>query len=167
MPPFFTITNLFGSSFTLRSTKDLDNTISSSVLLHEVVHRADDRLDRIVAALDKNVGAQHLDQLARRILEDLASGGSAQDLGARAGARTVASSSADPCSSTDAAVTCGEEPQPQWMGVDAAGAGELLLAFDTAALPGGYGAPFELRDLQLQDQGRMAPIESRAVAVRF
>jgi hypothetical protein len=50
---------------------------------------------------------------------------------------------------------------------DAAGAGELLLAFDTVALPGGYGAPFELRDLQLQDQGRMAPIESRAVAVRF
>jgi hypothetical protein len=50
---------------------------------------------------------------------------------------------------------------------DAAGAGELLLAFDTVALPGGYSAPFELRDLQLQDQGRMAPIESRAVAVRF
>jgi len=50
---------------------------------------------------------------------------------------------------------------------DAAGAGELLLAFDMVALPGGYSAPFELRDLQLQDQGRMAPIESRAVAVRF
>jgi hypothetical protein len=50
---------------------------------------------------------------------------------------------------------------------DAAGAGELLLAFDTVALPRGYAAPFELRDLQLQDQSRMAPIESRAVAVRF
>lgn len=50
---------------------------------------------------------------------------------------------------------------------DAAGAGELLLAFDTVALPSGYSAPFELRDLQLQDQGRMAPIESRAVAARF
>jgi hypothetical protein len=34
-------------------------------------------------------------------------------------------------------------------------------------LPRGYAAPFELRDLQLQDQSRMAPIESRAVAVRF
>ena len=50
---------------------------------------------------------------------------------------------------------------------DAAGSGELLLAFDEVALPNGYGAPFELRDLQLQDQGRMAPIERRAVAVRF
>lgn len=50
---------------------------------------------------------------------------------------------------------------------DAAGTGELLLAFDSVALPAGYAAPFELRDLQLQDQSRMAPIESRAVAVRF
>ncbi|WP_315388444.1 DUF4785 domain-containing protein [uncultured Stenotrophomonas sp.] len=50
---------------------------------------------------------------------------------------------------------------------DTTGPGELTLAFDTVALPSGYAAPFELRDLQLQDQGRMAPIESRAVAVRF
>ncbi|OEY99416.1 MULTISPECIES: DUF4785 domain-containing protein [Stenotrophomonas] len=50
---------------------------------------------------------------------------------------------------------------------ESAGAGELTLAFDSVALPGGYAAPFELRDLQLLDQGRMAPIETRAVAVRF
>lgn len=50
---------------------------------------------------------------------------------------------------------------------DTAGAGELMLAFDSVALPSGYAAPFELRDLQLQDQGRMAPIESRAMALRF
>lgn len=50
---------------------------------------------------------------------------------------------------------------------ESAGAGELTLAFDSVALPSGFTAPFELRDLQLQDQGRMAPIESRAVAVRF
>ena len=50
---------------------------------------------------------------------------------------------------------------------DAAGAGELRLDFDSVALPSGHRAPFELRDLQLQDQGRMAPIERRAVAVRF
>lgn len=48
-----------------------------------------------------------------------------------------------------------------------AGSGELPLVFTDVALPRGYGAPFELRDLQLQDQGRMAPIESRALAVRF
>lgn len=50
---------------------------------------------------------------------------------------------------------------------ESVGGGELVLAFDSVALPSGYAAPFELRDLQLQDQGRMAPIESRAVAVRF
>ena len=47
------------------------------------------------------------------------------------------------------------------------GHGALVLPFDQAALPAGFGAPYELRDLQLQDQGRMAPIESRAVALRF
>ena len=41
------------------------------------------------------------------------------------------------------------------------------LPFASVALPRGYAAPFELRDLQLQDQGRMAPIESRAVALKF
>ncbi|MEG2802793.1 DUF4785 domain-containing protein [Stenotrophomonas sp.] len=50
---------------------------------------------------------------------------------------------------------------------DAAGSAALALPFDSVALPRGYAAPFELRDLQLQDQGRMAPIESRAVAVTF
>ena len=48
-----------------------------------------------------------------------------------------------------------------------AGVGELRLPFASVALPSGYAAPFEVRDLQLQDQSRMAPIESRAVAVRF
>jgi hypothetical protein len=47
------------------------------------------------------------------------------------------------------------------------GAGQLVLPFDQAALPAGFGAPYELRDLQLQDQSRMAPIESRALALRF
>ncbi len=42
----------------------------------------------------------------------------------------------------------------------------LLLAFKRAELPAGYGAPFELRDLELNDQSRMAPIERRARAVR-
>jgi len=50
---------------------------------------------------------------------------------------------------------------------DKAGNAELTLPFASVALPRGYAAPFELRDLQLQDQGRMAPIESRAVAVKF
>lgn len=50
---------------------------------------------------------------------------------------------------------------------DKAGNAELQLPFASVALPRGYAAPFELRDLQLQDQGRMAPIESRAVAVKF
>lgn len=48
-----------------------------------------------------------------------------------------------------------------------AGAGELPLRFAGVALPRGYAAPFELRDLQLQDQSRMAPIESRALALTF
>lgn len=50
---------------------------------------------------------------------------------------------------------------------DGPGPGTLVLPFDQAALPDGYGAPYELRDLQLQDQSRMAPIESRAIALRF
>lgn len=48
-----------------------------------------------------------------------------------------------------------------------AGNGVIALPFAGVALPRGYAAPFELRDLQLQDQGRMAPIESRAVALKF
>ena len=50
---------------------------------------------------------------------------------------------------------------------DRAGNGAIALPFASVALPRGYAAPFELRDLQLQDQGRMAPIESRAVALTF
>lgn len=50
---------------------------------------------------------------------------------------------------------------------DGPGRGALVLPFDQAALPAGFGAPYELRDLQLQDQSRMAPIELRALALRF
>ena len=50
---------------------------------------------------------------------------------------------------------------------DGPGRGALVLPFDQAALPAGFGAPYELRDLQLQDQSRMAPIQSRAQALRF
>ncbi len=37
----------------------------------------------------------------------------------------------------------------------------LVLQFDRAHLPQGYGAPFEVRQLELNDQSRMAPLESR------
>lgn len=50
---------------------------------------------------------------------------------------------------------------------DSAGSGTLSLPFDSVALPKGYGAPFQVRALELRDQTRMAPIESRAVAVSF
>ena len=42
------------------------------------------------------------------------------------------------------------------------GNGTLVLQFDRSHLPAGYGAPFEVRDLSLNDQSRMAPLESRA-----
>ena len=48
----------------------------------------------------------------------------------------------------------------------APGKARLLLRFDRAHLPAGYTAPFELRDLELNDQSRMAPIERRARAAR-
>ncbi len=48
-----------------------------------------------------------------------------------------------------------------------AGERRLTLAFDRAHLPKGYGRPFELRQLELHDQTRMAPIESREYALRF
>ena len=48
----------------------------------------------------------------------------------------------------------------------APGNARLLLGFDRQHLPSGYGAPFELRDLELNDQSRMAPIERRARAAR-
>jgi hypothetical protein len=41
------------------------------------------------------------------------------------------------------------------------GTGMLVLQFDRAHLPLGYGAPFEVRQLELNDQSRMAPLESR------
>ena len=41
------------------------------------------------------------------------------------------------------------------------GNGVLTLQFDRAHLPQGYGAPFEVRQLELNDQSRMAPLESR------
>ncbi|MFZ2753736.1 MAG: DUF4785 domain-containing protein [Lysobacteraceae bacterium] len=41
------------------------------------------------------------------------------------------------------------------------GNGMLVLQFDRAHLPQGYGAPFEVRELKLNDQSRMAPLESR------
>lgn len=50
---------------------------------------------------------------------------------------------------------------------NAAGRGELGLSFADVALPAGYGAPFELREVELHDQSRMAPIERRARALRF
>jgi hypothetical protein len=50
---------------------------------------------------------------------------------------------------------------------DAAGAEALTLPFNSVALPAGYAAPFQVRELELRDQTRMAPIESRAVAVSF
>ncbi len=41
------------------------------------------------------------------------------------------------------------------------GGGMLVLQFDRSHLPQGYGAPFEVRQLMLNDQSRMAPLESR------
>jgi hypothetical protein len=44
--------------------------------------------------------------------------------------------------------------------------GEIELRFGKELIPAGYGAPFELRELMLKDQGRMADLERRAVALR-
>lgn len=49
----------------------------------------------------------------------------------------------------------------------AAGNGMLVLDFSRAHLPVGYGAPFEVRQLELHDQTRMAPLEIRARGARF
>jgi hypothetical protein len=46
------------------------------------------------------------------------------------------------------------------------GSGMLVLQFDRAHVPAGYGAPFEVRQLELHDQSRMAPLESRESAGR-
>jgi hypothetical protein len=48
-----------------------------------------------------------------------------------------------------------------------AGHRALALQFDRAHLPAGHGAPFEVRQLELRDQGRHAPLEIRRRAVRF
>lgn len=42
----------------------------------------------------------------------------------------------------------------------------LSLPFGAANLPMGYGAPFELRQLELKDQTRMGTLETRALALR-
>jgi len=47
------------------------------------------------------------------------------------------------------------------------GKDSLALAFDRDHLPAGYGAPFEIRQLELNDQTRLALVESRSRAVRF
>lgn len=41
------------------------------------------------------------------------------------------------------------------------GNGMLVLQFEKAHLPAGYGAPYEIRQLELHDQTRMAPLEVR------
>ena len=47
------------------------------------------------------------------------------------------------------------------------GRGTLVLAFAREHLPAGYGAPYEVRQLELNDQARMASLEQRARAIRF
>lgn len=47
------------------------------------------------------------------------------------------------------------------------GRGLLTLAFDPAHLPAGYGAPFEVRGIELHDQTRLVPIETRTGAARL
>lgn len=47
------------------------------------------------------------------------------------------------------------------------GLGVLSLQFDRAHLPQGYGAPFEVRGLELNDQSRMAPLERRERGAKF
>ena len=47
------------------------------------------------------------------------------------------------------------------------GDGMLVLDFDRQHLPAGYGAPFEVRQLELHDQTRMAPLEIRERGARF
>lgn len=51
----------------------------------------------------------------------------------------------------------------QWLD---GGAARIALAFDRTQLPKGYGAPFELRQVELNDQSRLAPIERRQRAAR-
>jgi hypothetical protein len=51
----------------------------------------------------------------------------------------------------------------QWLD---GGAARIELAFDRKQLPKGYGAPYELRDVELNDQTRLAPIERRQRVAR-
>jgi hypothetical protein len=46
------------------------------------------------------------------------------------------------------------------------GNGMLVLQFDRTHVPAGFGAPYEVRQLELNDQSRMAPLESRESAGR-
>lgn len=46
------------------------------------------------------------------------------------------------------------------------GMARIELAFDRAQLPKGFGAPFELRNVELNDQTRLAPIERRQRVAR-
>lgn len=48
-----------------------------------------------------------------------------------------------------------------------AGSKQLTLAFDRAHVPGGYGAPYEIRFLELKDQTRMGTLETRERAARI
>lgn len=47
------------------------------------------------------------------------------------------------------------------------GESTLVLAFDPTQVPSGYGAPYEVRQLELNDQSRLAPLESHGRALRF
>ncbi len=47
------------------------------------------------------------------------------------------------------------------------GDGMLVLQFAKSHVPRGYGAPYEVRELELNDQSRMAPLESRERGARF
>lgn len=47
------------------------------------------------------------------------------------------------------------------------GNGSLALAFDRSHVPTGFGAPFEVLQLELNDQTRLAPLERREQALRF
>ena len=46
------------------------------------------------------------------------------------------------------------------------GTSALSLGFERANLPTGYGAPYEVRYLELKDQSRMGQLETRALALR-
>ncbi|MFT3805486.1 DUF4785 domain-containing protein [Arenimonas sp.] len=48
-----------------------------------------------------------------------------------------------------------------------AGSRQLSLAFDRAHVPGGYGAPYEVRFLELKDQTRLGTLETRERAARI